>query len=180
MDDELLPVLLKLVQGNKELCFELIKAVRERHPDKPLHWCIQKAIYDARYPKKQVTPNPTLNRWSQGETVPTKPLPPPPPPNPTLSKPKTERWGVHGVKLKAASPIPQTVSASTVETVARAKARGMNLQPANGVTKLRLDRLTKDAQVSERLVQRLLLLHPDKSEQWAYEKAIYDMERDRL
>ena len=119
MEDELLPVLLKLVQGNKELCFELIQTVRQKHPDKPMHWCIQKAIYDTRF---RPTAKPAL-----------KPTP-------------------HPIAVK----------------------------PASGVTKNRLDSLTKDRRVSDRLVQRLLLMNPERSEQWAYEKAIYDLERDRV
>lgn len=51
---------------------------------------------------------------------------------------------------------------------------------ANPVIKNRLDSLTKDRRVSDRLVHRLLLQHPGRSEQWAYEKAIYDLERDRV
>lgn len=182
MEDELLPVLLKLVQGNKELCFELIEAVREQHPDKSMHWCIKKAIYDARFPKKQVQPNPKLARWgtsggsyqatakppSQPVSTPVatvKPLPPVPPPNPTLSKPQQTDL---------------TISLSKLEALAKAKQKKIAAKPASGATKQRLDSLTKDRRVSDRLVHRLLLQNPGRSEQWAYEKAIYDLERDRL
>ena len=119
MEDELLPVLLKLVNGNKDVCFELIKTARTQHPDKTMHWCIQKAIYDTRF-------------------------------RPT------------------AKPAPKTAPPPIA------------VKPASGATKQRLDSLTKDRRVSDRLVQRLLLMNPERSEQWAYEKAIYDLERDRL
>ncbi|MEM6715941.1 MAG: hypothetical protein AAF622_12780 [Cyanobacteria bacterium P01_C01_bin.147] len=43
----------------------------------------------------------------------------------------------------------------------------------------RLDRLTKDRRVSERLIERVEFNHPGRSKQWCVEKAIYDIQRDR-
>lgn len=43
----------------------------------------------------------------------------------------------------------------------------------------RLDRLTRDRRVSERLIERVEFNHPGKSRRWCIEKAIYDIERDR-
>lgn len=43
----------------------------------------------------------------------------------------------------------------------------------------RLDRLTRDRRVSERLIERIEFNHPGRSKQWCVEKAIYDLQRDR-
>ena len=43
----------------------------------------------------------------------------------------------------------------------------------------RLDRLTKDRRVSERLIERVEFNHPGRSRSWCIEKAIYDIQRDR-
>ena len=43
----------------------------------------------------------------------------------------------------------------------------------------RLDRLTKDRRVSERLIERVEFNHPGRSRRWCVEKAIYDIQRDR-
>lgn len=198
MEDELLPVLLKLVKGDKERCYELIKAIRSKHPEKPMHWCIQKAIYDARFPKKQVKPNSTLARWGTGggefpttakpasqppnsSTAKARPLPPPPPPNPMLSKPKTERWGVHGVQLKASNEKPLALSTGDLEALLKAKRKMASSKPASEASRKRLFRLCNgNIDQARRLVQRVRVANPDRSEQWAVEKCIYDLERDRL
>ncbi len=47
-------------------------------------------------------------------------------------------------------------------------------------TRQRLMRLVNgNQQVATRLVSRVRSQHPDRSEQWCWEKAIYDIERDR-
>lgn len=47
-------------------------------------------------------------------------------------------------------------------------------------TRQRLMRLVNGNQsVAARLVQRVRSQNPDRSEQWCWEKAIYDIERDR-
>jgi hypothetical protein len=43
----------------------------------------------------------------------------------------------------------------------------------------RLDRLTKDRRVSERLIERNAFNNPGRSKRWCVEKAIYDIQRDR-
>ena len=47
--------------------------------------------------------------------------------------------------------------------------------------KLRRDliRIAGNAQVAERLVSTLRAKHPDRPENWYWEKAIFDLERDR-
>ena len=47
-------------------------------------------------------------------------------------------------------------------------------------TRQRMMRLVNGNQaVATRLVQRVRSQHPERSEQWCWEKAIYDIERDR-
>ncbi len=175
--DEALAVLFKLV-GDKPRCLELIQSVREAFPGKSMQWCIEKAIYDVRFPKKAVKPNATLSRWGEGggnfpATVqpPSKTSnhPPAPPPNPLLSQ------------LPQPQAKPQEIRASLPDLAALAKAKRSqrNQQPASATVKYRLDSLTKDRKVSDRLVQRIQFSNPDRSEQWCYEKAVYDLERDR-
>ncbi|MGD1859653.1 MAG: hypothetical protein ACFB0E_06755 [Leptolyngbyaceae cyanobacterium] len=43
----------------------------------------------------------------------------------------------------------------------------------------RLDRLTRDRRVSERLIERIAFNNPGRSKRWCVEKAIYDLQRDR-
>jgi hypothetical protein len=43
-----------------------------------------------------------------------------------------------------------------------------------------LDELTHNAETSHRLVAHMKSLHPDRSLKWCAEKAIYDIERDRM
>jgi hypothetical protein len=45
---------------------------------------------------------------------------------------------------------------------------------------LRLDELTHNADTSQRLIAHMRQLHPDRSLKWCAEKAIYDIERDRM
>lgn len=47
--------------------------------------------------------------------------------------------------------------------------------------KLRRDltRIAGNAQIAERLVSNLRAKHPDRPENWYWEKAIFDLERDR-
>jgi hypothetical protein len=44
----------------------------------------------------------------------------------------------------------------------------------------RLDTLTHNSETSQRLVERLQQRHPEKSLKWCVEKAICDIERDRM
>ena len=44
----------------------------------------------------------------------------------------------------------------------------------------KLDELTRDRSTSERLVRRVSERNPGRSSQWCIEKAIYDIERDRM
>ncbi len=43
----------------------------------------------------------------------------------------------------------------------------------------RLDHLTRDRRVSERLIERIAFNNPGRSKSWCVEKAIYDIQRDR-
>jgi hypothetical protein len=47
-------------------------------------------------------------------------------------------------------------------------------------TKYRLRTLVhSDHNAAERLVAQVAFAHPDKTEQWCWDKAIFDLERDR-
>lgn len=134
---------------------------------------------------QQVKPNPSLSRWGEGggnfppsskpptQSVTTSPQsskpsfqpPPPPSPNPNLSKPPVS--------------VPASVTPSSLQALSKAKQKVNLTQPANYATKDKLDRLTGSRDVSERLVANLKTKNPHQSEQWLYEKAIFDLERDR-
>lgn len=191
-NDESLNILLKLVNGDKEQCYQRIETVRKTYPGKSMQWCIEKAIYDLRFGKKAVKPNPKLNRWGEGggnfnssptsskpvpqpvatpskTSKPTLQLPPPPPPNSALSslpQPKQETL--------FAPSLPDLAA------LARAKRQSVVRQPAKEFTKQKLFTLAGNRAVAMRLVERIQNTNPDRSEQWVYEKAIYDLERDRL
>lgn len=108
------------------------------------------------------TPKPTTKPNTQKPAV---ILPPPPPPNGKLSTPSVET---------VPSVLPDLAA------LVRAKRKQSVLQPASATSKNRLDSLTKDRRVSDRLVKTLMFANPDRSEQWAVDKAIYDLERDRI
>ncbi len=59
----------------------------------------------------------------------------------------------------------------------RMRPRSPNTIPNHLMQKL--DRLTRDRRVSERLIERIAFDHPGRSKQWCVEKAIYDIQRDR-
>lgn len=197
--DVLLSTLLKLVGGDKERCFQLVKAVRAKYPNQSMQWCIQKAIYDSRYRKvvelppppppnqnpgkalrrdlaqsrqefigkseqwhltqvAKLKPNSTLNRWGEGGGS----------------------WGAKGVKLNAPEPEkPLAVSSQSLQALVEAKRKMVSPQSSEASRK-KLFRLTGNVETGRRLVQRIRIANPDRSEQWAVDKAIYDLERDRL
>ncbi|MDB9525456.1 hypothetical protein PN498_05615 [Oscillatoria sp. CS-180] len=64
-------------------------------------------------------------------------------------------------------------------TSSRRGRRFASSQAVPGHLMGRLDRLTKDRRVSERLIERVEFNHPERSKRWCIEKAIYDIQRDR-
>ena len=63
--------------------------------------------------------------------------------------------------------------------------RPVRTQPAVGNRALsrslrKLNELTRDRRTSERLVRHVSQMHPDRSVDWCIEKAVYDIERDRM
>ncbi len=164
MDDQtvLLASIVKLLNGDKDKGFQRIAAIRKQYPAKSMEWCLQKVIYDLRHGTKL-------------------PPPPAPPANPTLSTPKPtlQHWGLTGAVLKATEEKPLAISTRDLEALAKAK-RKMPSQPASEASRRRLYNLVLgNADQARRLVERLRISNPDRSEQWAVEKAIYDLERDR-
>ncbi len=164
--DELLVILLKLVDGNKDEAFQLVASVRKNYANKPMAWCIQKAIYDRKFGKTNPAP---------------VPLPPPPPPNPLLAKPKTQTWGTKGVTItSSAMENPLSVSQQDLEALIAVKQKMAESKPSSNASRRKLYQLLKgDVDQARRLVRRIRVSNPDRSEQWAVDKAIYDIERDR-
>lgn len=160
-DDVLLATILKLVGGDQERCHQMLQAVREQYPAKSIRWCKEKVIYDLRHGKSQVQS--TSSSWetkvakAYKTSTPLRKTNIPAPPEPVNSPSKITRWGPQGVILG-----------------------GKTTHSADSSTKYKLYYLTKDWNISERLVRQVLYNNPGQSEQWAYEKAIFDLERDRL
>lgn len=79
--------------------------------------------------------------------------------------------------------VPDTVTAAVSQwqnrPTANPKPKPITDQHVRTATSQRLYRLTKDWAVAFRLADKVQLHHPDKSAQWCWEKAIYDLERDR-
>jgi hypothetical protein len=90
--------------------------------------------------------------------------------------------GIH----RSAPVTPPRPSANIPNTVGEALQQATHkpkrpAQPANGSTKGKLERLVhSDKRAAERLAAQVAFSHPDKSEQWCWEKAIFDLERDRV
>jgi len=185
--DETLQVLLKLSDGNKEKCLQRIQVVRDSFPGKSMQWCIEKAIYDIRFGKKAVKANPKLSRWTEsGGQFPSLSTPGAKPQSTSNAMKPDPISPQSGPRPNPAFSTPQpnteevSVSLPDLAALAKAKRKQCLSQPASPIVKNRLDYLTKDHRVSDRLVKRIQLANPDRSEQWAYEKAVYDLERDRI
>ncbi|MBE7381703.1 MAG: hypothetical protein F6J95_009875 [Leptolyngbya sp. SIO1E4] len=59
----------------------------------------------------------------------------------------------------------------------RGRSHAAKAIPAHLMRKL--DRLTRDRRLSERLIERIEFNNPGRSRRWCVEKAIYDIQRDR-
>lgn len=44
----------------------------------------------------------------------------------------------------------------------------------------RLNGLTRNVETTQRMIEYVAMRHPEKDQQWCIEKAIYDLERDRM
>jgi hypothetical protein len=111
--------------------------------------------------------------------APTATIEPPPTVNPARQR-FTE--GTH----RSAPSAPPRPSANIPNTVGEALQQATHkpkrpAQPANAATKGKLERLVhSDKRAAERLAAQVSLANPGKSEQWCWEKAIYDLQRDRF
>lgn len=195
-NDEALEVLLRLVHGDKERCDRLVASVTEAFPGKSMKWCIEKAIYDRRFGRKY-SPEPSpgtalkeqlaqsrrdfpgmTEEWHWQRVSKVTP-PPPPPPNPALSAPKLQHWGITGVVLKGEDEKPLAVSARDLQALVDAKRKMPKVQSSESSRRKLYRLLGGDVEQARRLVNRVRIANPDRTEQWAVEKAIYDLERDR-
>lgn len=164
--NESLKVLLKLCNGNKEEAYSLVEAVRKQFPNKQILWCVQKAIYDRRFGKKSSIT-----------------LPPPPPPNPSLCQPKDRTWGAKGVVISTAATNekPLALSPQDLQALLEAKRKMAASKPSSEKSRKKLYCLLNgDIEAARRLVHRIRIANPECSEQWAVDKVIYDLERDRI
>jgi cytochrome c biogenesis protein ResB len=80
-------------------------------------------------------------------------------------KGKRPRWG------------RQSLQSSGFKQATRAHRR--TSAKVSGKLRRDLIRIAGNAQVAERLVSNLRAKHPDRQENWYWEKAIFDLERDR-
>ncbi|MBI4782486.1 MAG: hypothetical protein HY785_14385 [Oscillatoriophycideae cyanobacterium NC_groundwater_1537_Pr4_S-0.65um_50_18] len=68
----------------------------------------------------------------------------------------------------------------SVQTRSRSGRSPRSLGSASPASRRKLLRLVNgNEKVAIRLVSNLRATHPDRTEQWCWEKAIYDLERDR-
>lgn len=111
-----------------------------------------------------------------------KSLEPQPPTAKPKSKTKQLKQGTYqssqSSQSKPTSLVPDTVG----EALRQAnKPKPKRVQAANGTTKWKLESLVHgDKQAASRLAAQVAFAHPEKTEQWCWEKAIYDLGRDRF
>jgi hypothetical protein len=97
---------------------------------------------------------------------------------PAIPKPAPPRAVVPAPSVRASSNVPETVG-QALQQARRYKKPAT--QPARAETKWKLDSLVhSDRRAADRLVAQIAFSHPNRSEQWCYEKAIIDLERDRF
>jgi hypothetical protein len=121
-------------------------------------------------PEPEVLPNPInparqrfLNSEPRQEASPQVSEPAP------KAKPKSKTKQLKQGTYKAKKSAPTTVASPQTK----------HAQGVRSSTEHELYCLTKDRRVAFRLVSHIQLNNPNKSEQWCWEKAIYDLERDR-
>lgn len=93
------------------------------------------------------------------------------------SKTKQLKQGTYQAPRSKAN-LPDTAGAAIRQAqTAKPKAKR---QPASATTKWKLENLVRgDKGAAARLAAKVAFDHPDKSEQWCWEKAIFDLTRDR-
>jgi hypothetical protein len=108
--------------------------------------------------------------------VPTATIEPPPIINQARQR-FTESTPKPVAPLRPSANIPNTVGEALQQATLKPKRPA---QPANATTKWKLERLVhSDKKAAERLAAQVSSSNPGKSEQWCWEKAICDLERDR-
>lgn len=84
--------------------------------------------------------------------------------------------GQKRVKQRRQSRSPKTSSEMEKSSLFRRPVSPASRSP----TFKRLNELTRNREITERLIQHAAQRHPDKTPEWCIEKAIYDLERDRM
>jgi hypothetical protein len=125
-------------------------------------------------PAPKALPIPTVNAARQRFLDGSKRQSPPEPVKPPV-KPKSKTQQLKRGTYR--SVIPNTVN-EAIQQVSQKPKRPA--QPANAATKRKLAGLTHgDNATAARLAAQVAFINPGKSEQWCWEKAIFDLERDR-
>jgi hypothetical protein len=94
------------------------------------------------------------------------------------SKTKQLKQGTYRAKSAASTAIPNTVGEALKQA---SQPQTKRVQPANATTKWKLESLVHgDRNAASRLAAQIAFANPDKTEQWCWEKAIYDLRRDRF
>jgi len=114
-----------------------------------------------------------------------KPQPQPKPKRPKLTENINSRLSTGKASVPTTAPrkpvpeIPDTVPVKA-PLPPRPKWFGKKpLPPIPGHLLFKLDDLTRSRAASERLVQQIQRVYPDKSPKWCAEKALWDLRRDR-
>jgi hypothetical protein len=119
-------------------------------------------------------PQPTINAARQRflDNSKRSPIEPPVAKPPVKPKSKTQQLKQGTYR----SNIPDTVDAALQQASQKPKRPA---QPVKTATRMELGRLVRSERAAERLAVQVASTTPGKSEQWCWEKAIFDVERDR-
>lgn len=134
-----------------------------------LTWLLYQEIQHQRHPQR-------ARAASKRAPVPVSFLQQPHPSAVRRSSPPT----VASPSAKPTPPVPSTLPAEFKAKAAAPSAKPVRpaRQPSRSYPKL-VRLLNGDRTAADRLVQAMLLKHPDRSEDWCYEKVVFDLERDR-
>lgn len=124
-------------------------------------------------PEPSIAINAARLRFLDGSKRQSPPEPVKPPEKPP-AKPKSKTQQLKQGTYR--SSIPRTVDEALQQASRKPKRPA---QPVKAATKWELERLVQGGRAAERLAMQVAAANPDKSEQWCWEKAIFDVERDR-
>jgi hypothetical protein len=95
-------------------------------------------------------------------------------------KSKTQQLKQGTYQHKPLTAPPAAHVPSTVSEALQQASKKRQSKPASAAIKWKLEALVHgDKKAAERLVAQIALKYADKSDQWCWEKALHDLERDR-